>query len=173
MRIMLAKVPEGEWLCEECQLKETADKVTGKSEAQISRIESPPLEENNQNDEFSTENKAIDPGIRSDNKELANLLPSKRKREVTEVNSVSKEKVNEADGASTGTNIPKKLSQFSHENCKKAASDIQKPFPTTCEKLEGISHQDSDTQSFDSESSKIQTPSEQMRGNFDFFMKHF
>ncbi|XP_042448546.1 uncharacterized protein LOC122033566 isoform X2 [Zingiber officinale] len=164
MRIMLAKVPEGEWLCEECQLKETADKVTGKSKAQISRIESPPPEESNQNNEFSMENKAIDPDIRRDNEELANLLPSKRKRETMKVDSVFKEKVNEADGASTGTNIPSKPSQLSHENCKKAASDILKLFPTTCEKLEGISHRDSDAQSFNPESSKIQTPYEQMHG---------
>ncbi|RWW37483.1 hypothetical protein BHE74_00057388 [Ensete ventricosum] len=76
MRIMLDKVPEGEWLCEECQLKEAENQLIGKSEAQFEAVEAPCLDTDSQNIDSTSkslpcvENKAVDQDIKIDNKEL-------------------------------------------------------------------------------------------------------
>ncbi|XP_064982690.1 protein PARALOG OF AIPP2-like isoform X2 [Musa acuminata AAA Group] len=122
MRIMLDKVPEGEWLCEECQLKEAENQMIGKSEAQTEAIEAPSVSEYNQitgstsNSFPCVENKGDNADTRTDNKELGNSNSFKRKGENLEVTCVTKEKISEACGASTKTTIPMKPTLHSHEN---------------------------------------------------------
>ncbi|CAL9129226.1 unnamed protein product, partial [Musa textilis] len=122
MRIMLDKVPEGEWLCEECQLKEAENQMIGKSEAQTEAIEAPSLYEYSQNTGSTSnsfpcvENKGDNADIRTDNKELGNSNSFQRKGENMEVICVTKEKISEACGASTKTTIPMKPTLHSHEN---------------------------------------------------------
>ncbi|XP_042417880.1 uncharacterized protein LOC122006442 isoform X2 [Zingiber officinale] len=167
MRIMLAEVPEGEWLCEECQLKEVADQVAGETEAQIAPTEAPlHLKENTRSKESSVENKATDPDVRRYYKDPIKSTSIKTKEEKLDDNSVSKEKLCEAVDASTGTIVPKKPSQFPCENNNKHDSVKVKPISSTiCGKSEGIYHPDSHTQTASGlESSRIQTPFQPTRG---------
>lgn len=169
MRVMLAEVPEGEWLCEECQLKEAADQVAGKTEAQVAPTEAPlHLEEDTRSKESSLDNKATDPDVRRYNKDPIKSSSFKTKEEKLEVNSVSKEKLYEAVDASTGTIVPEKPSQFSCENNNKHDSVKAKPISSTiCGKSEEIYHPDSDTQTASGlKSSRMQTPLQPTRGRF-------
>ncbi|XP_064957194.1 protein PARALOG OF AIPP2-like isoform X1 [Musa acuminata AAA Group] len=148
MRIMLDKVPEGEWLCEECQLKEDENQMIGKSEAQFEAVEAPCLDTDRQNIESTSkslpcvENKAVDPDIKIDNKELGSSISSKMKGENSEATSVTKEKIFEACSPSTGTSIPSKPNLLSHENSFSKPDFVQvKPSAliTSCSQSEGIS----------------------------------
>ncbi|KAG6511481.1 hypothetical protein ZIOFF_029549 [Zingiber officinale] len=162
MQIMLAEVPEGDWLCEECQLKEAAAQVTGKFEARVAPTEAQLcLEENSANKESSVENKT-DPDMRRYNKEPVKSISSKRKEENSEVNSVYKQKLDEAIDTPSGTIFPTKPSQFSCENFNKHDSVKIKPISSTiCNKSEGISRTQT---SSGLDSSGIQAPLQPTRG---------
>lgn len=165
MQIMLAEVPEDEWLCEECRLKEAGVQVTGKFEAQVAPTEAPLcLEENSASKESSVENKTTDPDTRRYNKEPV------KKEENLEVNSVSKQNLNEAVDTLGGTIVPRKPSQFSPENFNKHDSVKIKPISSTiCIKSEGLSCLNSHTQTSSGlDSSGIQAPLQPTHGNFCF-----
>ncbi|WOK92735.1 hypothetical protein Cni_G01426 [Canna indica] len=143
MRIMLDKVPEGEWLCEECELKENAKQVRGKPDAQCEAIEVSPLGENCQNIESTSQNLPCveKTDTRSDSKELVKSNSSKRIREDSEVTSVSIEKISETCGASSGTILPSKSPVLSHDNFSKPDTVKAKSTSliTSSGQLEGIS----------------------------------
>ncbi|THU71816.1 hypothetical protein C4D60_Mb04t05500 [Musa balbisiana] len=143
MQVRLDTVPESEWVCEECRLKEAQNQMIGKFESQLEAIEAVCSSENSQSIESTSkslpgvENKAVDLGTRKDNKELDKLILSKRTEEKFDV---TKEKISEACGASTGTTVSRKPTLVVCDNTINKSDLVKVKLPalvTSCGQSEG------------------------------------
>ncbi|XP_058104273.1 uncharacterized protein LOC131248183 isoform X3 [Magnolia sinica] len=126
MRIMLDELPEGDWLCEECLLKEDAetqnvDKVEGTS----ATIKAPSSNEKNQNHGGTFNPKLLSKlDIKSQETEgnqavkvaTSPQLSAKRLADNLEVPSVSKRQAIEMSTGSPGTTSPGRRPALSREN---------------------------------------------------------
>ncbi|XP_038974985.1 uncharacterized protein LOC103711790 isoform X3 [Phoenix dactylifera] len=139
MRIKLDKIPEGEWLCEECQLKEDAenqkvdksDSFSGTSKVDI-------LKENSQN--FGSnlipkilpklDIEAIDTEVRGSTKGMQSPQKSgKSHADSPEVTSMNSKMIPEIGGGSIGIASPRKNAVMSRESSFKSL-DMGKVKPT-------------------------------------------
>ncbi|KAG1362053.1 hypothetical protein COCNU_10G002720 [Cocos nucifera] len=139
MQIKLDKIPEGEWLCEECQLKEDAEnKKVDKSDSVSGTSKADNLKEKSQNfgSNFNPKNLAkLDIGatgteVRGSTKGVQSPQKSgKMHADSQEVISMSSRKISEMDGGSIGTTSPRKNVVLSRESSFKSL-DMGKVKPT-------------------------------------------
>ncbi|CAL9160574.1 ASI1-immunoprecipitated protein 2 [Musa acuminata AAA Group] len=172
MQVRLDTVPESEWVCEECRLKEAQNQMIGQFESQLEAIEAVCSSENSQSLESTSknlsgvENKAVDLGTTKDNKELDKLILSKRTEEKFDV---TKEKISEACGASTGTTVSRKPTLVVCDNTINKSDLVKVKLPaliTSCCQSEGISRPGANAQSSSySNSFKLQTHFELTKGS--------
>ncbi|XP_073101738.1 protein PARALOG OF AIPP2 isoform X1 [Elaeis guineensis] len=139
MHIKLDKIPEGEWLCEECHLKEDAenkkvdksDSISGTSKADNLKEKSQDFGSNYNPTNIAkldigatgTEVRGPTKGIRSPQKS-GNMHADSQ-----EVNSMNSKKISEMDGGSIGTTSPRKNAVLSRESSFKGL-DMGKVKPT-------------------------------------------
>ena len=139
MHIKLDKIPEGEWLCEECHLKEDAenkkvdksDSISGTSKADNLKEKSQDFGSNYNPTNLAkldigatgTEVRGPTKGIRSPQKS-GNMHADSQ-----EVNSMNSKKISEMDGGSIGTTSPRKNAVLSRESSFKGL-DMGKVKPT-------------------------------------------
>ncbi|RZS03124.1 hypothetical protein BHM03_00033264 [Ensete ventricosum] len=143
MRVRLDTVPESEWVCEECRLKEAQTQMVGKFGSQLEAIEAVCSSENSQSIESTSnslpgvENKAVDLGTRKDNKELDKLILSIRTEEKFDV---TEEKISEACGASTGTTVSRNPTLLACDSSINKSDLVKVKLPalvTSCGQSEG------------------------------------
>ncbi|WOL06297.1 hypothetical protein Cni_G15029 [Canna indica] len=127
MRIMLKKVPEGEWLCEECQLKEEierkrlnkAEPISGTSNVQSLNKKTEKDQESYPNMESSQKlnMKSTDPVTCGSNNELQSpRATSKRKLDQKDVAPTTRKKVCATKDEPSKTTSPRIGATFSREN---------------------------------------------------------
>ncbi|KAH7687372.1 Zinc finger RING/FYVE/PHD-type protein [Dioscorea alata] len=129
MRIMMVKVPEGEWLCEECKLKEDAEnKKVDKTEElpAVSKFQSMKDKENSERTSNlkllpKLEMKAADQEVKGVLKGIHSpKLSSKNHDENLEVFSMKNKRLSESnDGGTIGTASPRKRIALSRESSLK------------------------------------------------------
>lgn len=187
MRVMLDKLPEGDWLCEECQLKEVAEnQKVGKSEDAREMLEIPCLNEKDQSS-GNTFNPEVLPNletkeINSDAKGAKGLQSAqdstKKHRKNVEVTSVTSNKVSETSGGSTGITSPRKTTVLSRESSFNSL-DVGKVKPVNLSPSCGgqsrsgsqsIAHSQA---SLGSNSSKTEARFESTRGHFAYNVFRF
>nr|XP_029123417.1 uncharacterized protein LOC105055018 [Elaeis guineensis]XP_029123418.1 uncharacterized protein LOC105055018 [Elaeis guineensis]XP_029123419.1 uncharacterized protein LOC105055018 [Elaeis guineensis]XP_029123420.1 uncharacterized protein LOC105055018 [Elaeis guineensis] len=125
MRVMLDKLPEDDWLCEECQLmEENENQKVDRSEAASEMLELPCLNEKDQSS-GNTFNPEVLPNletkeINSDAKGAKGLESTQdstmRHGKNVEVTSVTSNKVSETSGRSTGITSPRKNTMLLRES---------------------------------------------------------
>ncbi|KAJ8455693.1 hypothetical protein OPV22_035042 [Ensete ventricosum] len=172
MRVRLDTVPESEWVCEECRLKEAQTQMVGKFGSQLEAIEAVCSSENSQSIESTSnslpgvENKAVDLGTRKDNKELDELILSIRTEEKFDV---TEEKISEACGASTGTTVSRNPTLLACDSSINKSDLVKVKLPalvTSCGQSEGISRSGANAQTSSySNSYKLQTHFELTKGS--------
>ncbi|KAJ8485629.1 hypothetical protein OPV22_018114 [Ensete ventricosum] len=172
MRVRLDTVPESEWVCEECRLKEAQTQMVGKFGSQLEAIEAVCSSENSQSIESTSnslpgvENKAVDLGTRKDNKELDKLILSIRTEEKFDV---TEEKISEACGASTGTTVSRNPTLLACDSSINKSDLVKVKLPalvTSCGQSEGISRSGANAQTSSySNSYKLQTHFELTKGS--------
>ncbi|CAL9084118.1 unnamed protein product [Musa textilis] len=172
MRVRLDTVPESEWVCEECRLKEAQNQMIGKFESQLEAIEAVCSSENSQSIESTSkslpgvENKAVDLGTRKDNEVLDKLILSRRMEEKFDV---TKEKISEACGASTGTTVSRNPTLLVCDSLINKSDLVKVKLPalvTSCGQSEGISRPGANAQTSSySNSYKLQTHFELTKGS--------
>ncbi|KAG1359386.1 hypothetical protein COCNU_08G008320 [Cocos nucifera] len=125
MRMMLDKLPEGDWLCEECQLKEdTENQRAHKSQAASEMLEVPFLNEKDQSSRSmfnpkvlpNLESEEINSDVKGAKGLQSSKISSKRCTENIVVTSVTGNKVSEAGGGSIGITSPRKNTVLSCES---------------------------------------------------------
>nr|XP_029124426.1 uncharacterized protein LOC105059588 isoform X2 [Elaeis guineensis] len=125
MQMMLDKLPEGDWLCEECQLKEdTENQRADKSQAASEMLEVPFLNEKDQSSGSmfnpkvlpNLETKEINSDVKGAKGLQSSQISSKRCTENIVVTSVTSNKVSEAGGGSIGITSPRKNTLLSRES---------------------------------------------------------
>ncbi|KAG1360894.1 hypothetical protein COCNU_09G003570 [Cocos nucifera] len=121
MRVMLDKLPEGDWLCEECQLKEeNENQKVDRSEAAGEMLEIPCLNEKDQSSGNTFNPNLESKEINSDAKGAKGLQSTQdstmRHGKNVEVTSVTSNKVSDTSGGSTGITSPRKNTVLSHES---------------------------------------------------------
>ncbi|XP_019705590.2 protein PARALOG OF AIPP2 isoform X2 [Elaeis guineensis] len=139
MRIKLDKIPEGEWLCEECQLKEDAEnKKTDKSDSVSGTSKVDILKEKSQNFGSNLNPKsvpkldieAIDTEVRGSTKGMQSPQKSaQRHADSPEVTSMNSRMIPEIGGGSIGISSPRKNAVMSRESSFKSL-DFGKVKPT-------------------------------------------
>ncbi|XP_038982459.1 uncharacterized protein LOC103704691 isoform X2 [Phoenix dactylifera] len=134
MQIKLDKIPEGEWFCEECQLKEDAEnKKVDKSDS----ISETSKEDNLKGKStFNPKNlakldiEAIGTEVRGSTKGMRSPQKSgKMHADSQEVTSMNSKKISEMDGGSIGTTSPRKNAVLSQVSSFKSL-DMGKVKPT-------------------------------------------
>ncbi|XP_072961642.1 uncharacterized protein [Typha angustifolia] len=125
MRVMVDKIPEGNWLCEECQLKDVEDKRKDKYETISSTPISESFTENNRNcgsrltpqDLVKSGDTATDPEVGGFTKGKQNLQKSvKRHVDNVEVISTTSKRIVENNSGSRETASPRKSNVLSRES---------------------------------------------------------
>lgn len=139
MRIKLNKIPEGEWLCEECQLKKDAenkkvdesDSVSGTSKVDILKEKSQNFGSNlSPKDIPKLDIEAIDTEVTGSTKGMQSPQKSgKRLADSPEVTSMNSKMIPDIGGGSTGIASPRINAVMSRESSFKSL-DMGKVKPT-------------------------------------------
>ncbi|KAK1306169.1 hypothetical protein QJS10_CPA10g01141 [Acorus calamus] len=143
MKIMLDKVPEGNWVCEGCILKEESEKQKlDKFETKLGRESSFERKQNfggtlNSGILSKSSNQPIDVEVMPNSKGLKGLkIPCKRSADSTEVSSVSKQRAPDMSNVSPRATSTSKKPSLSRESSFKSV-DIGKVKPINLAQLPG------------------------------------
>ncbi|KAJ0970817.1 hypothetical protein J5N97_018776 [Dioscorea zingiberensis] len=125
MRIMMEKVPEGNWLCEECKLKEDAEnKKVDKTEELPAVSRFPSMRDNENSESISNlmllpklETKATDLLVKGVIKGIQSpRFSTKKHSDNLEVSSMNNKRPSESNDGSIGTSSPRKRIALSRES---------------------------------------------------------